>query len=273
MRFSYIVLLLIIILILPASILQAADQPSYGPNAQLAQGKTLFFSARRLFISMEGTPAEVKSLLNASKKVFSSLENDYDRSLWLGQVEYLNATIAGVNKDDKQSVINLNDCVTLSKAALKFNSNSSDARHLLADCYMKLTTYNGLGYTLMHVPSALKLLNESLDIDSTNYSVYNSLAVYYVNAPGIVGGGNEKGIEAFRRALSSRDEFDNFMSYVWMGAVYGIMDKRAEGLNSLQKALAIYPNNTWAKTLYNEVNTNSLKGKNLSDIRRELLGS
>jgi tetratricopeptide (TPR) repeat protein len=109
--------------------------------------------------------------------------------------------------------------------------------------------YKGGIYMMTKGPQALKLLKKALSLDEKNYTAMNSLGMYYINAPAIGGGSVDKGIEVLQKALESKDEFDNFISNVWLGTAFQKKKNTDEASRHYQSALKIFPNCPWVKRL------------------------
>lgn len=133
--------------------------------------------------------------------------------------------------------------------ALKINPKSSDANRVLADTIMRLMDYKGAIYMMSKGPQALKLLNKALSLDEKNYAAMNSLGMYYIEAPAIGGGSVAKGMDILQKALESKDQYENFISNIWLGKAFQKKNNSSEGEQHFQKALGIYPNSPWVKEL------------------------
>ena len=110
---------------------------------------------------------------------------------------------------------------------------------------------------MTHGPQACNMLKHALELDKKNFTAYDSLGVYYINAPVIGGGSMAKGIQTLQNALESKDEFDNFISHVWLGQAYQKKKDSDQAVKYLKKALEIYPNSPWAKGLLKQIEKNS----------------
>ena len=219
-----------------------------GAKNGIVQGKELFLQGRDAFYRSQTPLAEVMAILTAAKQSLHQTKN-HEGYYWLGQVEYLLGEVAEVAGNKREAARGFTESENRAKQALDLNKKSSDAHRLLADTYMRLMSYKGTLYMISHGPQALKLLKKALSLDPNNYTALNSLGMYYINSPKLGGGSVNKGIEVLEEALMSKDEFDNFISHIWLGQAWQKKNKKTEAIRHFKEALLIYPHNSWAKSL------------------------
>lgn len=262
-KMGYLVLTVVLVSLLLFSLMAgislqtgAVDNKNVRSNDQssnIVKGKELFFTGREMFYNAEAEIVEIKNTLKASKDYFSQLEDGFEKYYWQAQVEFVLAEIAEATEKKREAAQSFYASSNLIKKGLEYEPKSSDAHRLLADTYMRLTNYNGTMYMISHGPQALELLNKAISLDKENYTAFNSLATYYINAPAIGGGSVDKGIKVLQKALESEDKFDNFISYVWLGIAYAKKKKINDAVKNLNKALEIYPNSPWAKGIFKKI--------------------
>lgn len=217
-------------------------------DERITQGKELFFQGRQAYYSAKVPLAQVVEVLTTAKEVLTQAKN-YEGYYWLGQTEYVLGEVAETMGNQPEAARAFTKSGKWAKQALEVKENSSDALRLLADTYMRLMNYRGTLYMVSYGPQALKLLKKALALEKNNYTAINSLAMYYINAPAIGGGDLDRGIEALENALHSPDEFDNFISYVWLGTAWQKKGAPEKAKAYFRQALTIYPENPWAKGL------------------------
>lgn len=222
-------------------------------NPDFIQGRKLFFQARQLYYNAEIPPQKAQELLKGSIDFLNQLPDDYEKYYWQSQVQFVRGEIAENSGDKKLAAQSFTGSGQLAGQAIKYNSKSSDARRIQADTIMRLMDYKGAMYAMTQGSRCVTLLKDALELDTHNYTAMNSLGVYYINAPAIGGGSVDKGIDILRKALEGKDEFDNFISNVWLGTAFQKKKNSAEAVKYYNTALAIYPNNPWAKGLVKEV--------------------
>ena len=227
-----------------------------GPGGQedaLKEGIAWYLTARRIFYNAEAPTEEAKKKLLAVKEFFGQRLTGAEQYYWLAMVEFTLAELEEMRGEKRAASQAFTECSRWAEKALKANKGLSDAHRILADSYMRLMSYNGAIYTMSKAPQAVKLLNKAISLDKKNYAAFIALGVYYLNAPAIGGGSVEKGIEALRKALESKDEFDLFLSYLWLGKAYGQLKKEEEARACFNKALEIYPQSPWAMEWLNQL--------------------
>lgn len=218
-------------------------------NIHLIEGQNCFAKARNMFYNAEAPLNEVVKLLIQSNESFARLPEGFDKYYWSANAAYLSGELAEGAGDKQKAALDFTESNVLISKALNFNPKSSDANRVLADTIMRLMDYKGAIYMMAKGPQALKLLNKALSLDEKNYAAMNSLGMYYINAPAIGGGSVEKGIEVLQKALESKDEFDNFISNVWLGTAFQKKKNTSEASQYYQRALKIFPNSPWVKGL------------------------
>ena len=124
---------------------------------------------------------------------------------------------------------------------------SSQGYRLLADTYMQLMPVKGFFYSAANGGRLKSLPQKAIKRNPQNYKAHISLALFYIHAPAFGGGSIAKGIEMLLVALKSAEKVDRFNAYMWLGIIYQKEKNYQEAMLYLNKALAIYPNNGWAK--------------------------
>jgi tetratricopeptide (TPR) repeat protein len=226
-------------------------------NEYLVKGKELFAQGRTIFFSGKGDFDEAINALTASKEFFTKLGDDFENYYWRGEAEFVLAEIFEVNNDKRKAAQSFSESSKLSEKALIYNDKSSDGNRLVADTYMRLMNYNGTIYAMSHSSKTFKLLNKALSINKNNYPVYNSLAMCYFYTPTFAGGSIEKTIRSLEKALESKDQYTNFISYMWLGIVYDKKKDKAKAINYFTKALEIYPESPWAKEYMKKIKSSN----------------
>lgn len=219
----------------------------------LKEGIASYLAARRMFYNAEAPMEEAQKELLAAKEYFRQRLTGDEQCFWLAKIEFTLGELEEARGEKRAAAQAFTESGRWAEKALKANKGHSDAHRVLADTYMRLMSYNGAIYTMSKAPQAVKLLNKAISLDKKNYTAFISLGVYYLNAPAIGGGSVEKGMEALRKALESNDEFDNFLSYLWLGYAYRQLKKDDEAQGCFKKALEIYPQSPWATEWLNEI--------------------
>jgi tetratricopeptide (TPR) repeat protein len=213
---------------------------------ELEDGKELFLTARSNFYNNQQDFSTTITTLEESQDYFSQSSTDFSKFYWQAQAKFVIAEIYESKEKPRKAAQSFNRSESLIKKALR-KKETSDALRLLADCYMRQMDYKGQLYKMTHGPKSLQLLKKSIELNSANYTAYNSLGTYYINAPKIGGGDINQGIKMLKKALASTNQFDNFITYQWLGIAYNKQNNTEQALNHINHALEIYPNSNWAK--------------------------
>lgn len=217
------------------------------------EGQELYYQGRSIYYSSEGNIKDALQVLNKSYGRFAELEDNDQKFFWQGQVQFLLGEIYEVLEDKRQAAQAFNQSGKLAEKALKANPRFSEGYRLLSDTYMRLMAYNGSLYATTKGPEAQKLLYKAIKLDKSNYTAYNSLGIYLINAPKIGGGDINKGINMLNKALDSDNEYDNFISYVWLSTGYQKKGNMNKALKNIEKAEDIYPNSRWAQGIKEQI--------------------
>lgn len=226
-----------------------------GNGIELEEGKELYFRARTLYCNGEAPLEEVETILDSCNNILSALEDGFNRYYWLGRLRFLQGEVAEARADGEKSreaALLFEEAANLAEKAVKEKENS-DAHRLLADSYMRLMRYKGVLFAITKGSQLLKILNKAVSLDVHNYEALNSLGIYYLNAPDIGGGDLDKGINALKQALESKDELDNYISYVWLAIAFDKKGDTRTARKYAKYASDIYPNGGMAKYLLSEL--------------------
>ncbi len=220
----------------------------------LQTGKDLYLKGRKMFYNAENTLDVVRATWLSSKDSFAKLAEGDLKCYWLAQVEFSLAELDETMGNNKEANIGFSKSNDLVKKAIEYNKKFSDAYRLLADTYMRLMDYNGPLYSVSHGPEALRLTKKAFQLDTQNFTALISSGIYYINAPKIGGGNIGKGMADLKKALASKDSFDQFLAHVWLGRAYLKKGNKTEALDNFNQALRIYPNSSWAKRFASQCN-------------------
>lgn len=222
-------------------------------GALIIKGKDLYDQGRKMFYNAESEVSDAKAALIAGQEVFRQLEEGFPRYYWQAIVQFELGRITETTGDKVAAGKYFDETIMLSKKALLLDGNSSDANRLLGSSYAKLINVRVPMSVVRHMAKIPKLLNLAIHLDENNYAAYTSLGIYYYNLPKLFGGSLDKAVSYMQKARDSKDEFERFYTYAWLGIVYRQQEKMVEAVASLNGALAIYPNSPWVKGLLREV--------------------
>ncbi len=119
-----------------------------------------------------------------------------------------------------------------------------------AEYYRVLGTLYGQAVTdlmsgLMYGPKARDAVDKAVELAPKSAAMYVARGVGNYYLPAAMGGGSDKAIADFRKAiaLDARDA----EAYLWLGVALRKENKDAEARQALQKSLQLNPDRLWAK--------------------------
>jgi tetratricopeptide (TPR) repeat protein len=119
-----------------------------------------------------------------------------------------------------------------------------------AEFYRVLGTLYGQAVTdlvsgLSYGPKARDAVNRAVELAPTSAAMYVARGVGNYYLPAAMGGGAEKAIADFRKAiaLNPRDA----EAYLWLGVALRKLNRDAEARQAFQKSLQLNPSRLWAK--------------------------
>lgn len=121
----------------------------------------------------------------------------------------------------------------------------SDGHRLLGETKMRITSLKGWAHALVHTGTAKSSLDRALELDSQNAEAHLALGVYYLYAPGLLGGSPQKAVEELKKVETLGDETTRFLAHRWQGVAYAKLGQIEEAQQHFLKALAIYPKSSW----------------------------
>ncbi len=222
-------------------------------NYDLEQGKRNFFKAREDYYNDKTDISEVIERIEESISYIERVDDKYKRNLWKSKAKFLLGEIYEMKEEKRSAAKAFENSCDLALKALKINDNSSEAHQVLADNYMRLINYRGTIYMITSGPKSLKLLQKAIKLDQKNYTAFNALGIYYINAPKIGGGNVKKGIKMLNEALKSESKYDNFISHIWLAKSFVKLKEKQDATYNIKQALSIYPNSKWAQIILEEV--------------------
>ncbi len=240
-----------------APLAETPSQPE--PSVQslsVEEAQALFVQARKLFYNAASAEDFLKAreqlqTIEAGLKV-SAASNPDDANVfyWLGQVQYTLGELWETQQEKRQARQYFETCWELAKRAAELNEKLSDAHRLIGDVIGRLIEYKGWRFAASNGPKAKAELERALQLDPQNAMAHLALGQWYFFTPGIFGGNLDKALQAFTQALElARDEHEKFLAYVWLGQALGKRKETEKAREHFQKALTIYPNSGWAKSL------------------------
>ncbi len=225
-------------------------------QALLAQGYRLFYDPANAGEFHKGR----EHLQSAEAGLNALIEHSPDTAEafhLLGQVqfalgEHFETAIDawGVQPDEKAAGRCFEASLKSAARAVELDKRHSDAHRLHAEAIMRLIRYKGWMFAATKSPKARKGVEQAIQLDDTNAMAHSALGRWYFFAPERFGGDIDRAQLAFTRALElAHGEHERFLAHVWLGQALARREETERARQHFQSALAIYPNNSWAKAL------------------------
>jgi tetratricopeptide (TPR) repeat protein len=234
-----------------------ASLPASGtpvPMEAVDTGRRLLTAATDSFFDQSGDSEALRTLLEQSRGAFVGIQEAAERSYWLAEVEYLYGFVEqgdGRMAEAERRFAAGRDLALESLA----QAESSRAYRLLADIYAQLLILNGLLYKMSYGPKVRELAEEALRLEEGNAKARLTLALFYKNAPPIAGGSEAKSLRLLHdlERVPNLERVDRFAVNAWLGISYSEKGRRAEARRYLERALAVYPGNSWLRGMLEEL--------------------
>lgn len=196
---------------------------------------------------------DLESLLKA-QRIFEDLIAQYPQNyLYHYYLAKVNCEISNIfywEKNDKNRArICVEKGIEEVKKSIELNDDYAEAHLLLATLYgHKIAYANSLKailYGPKYGPKIEEEFERAFDLDPDNPDLYLQWGMSDLHKPKFFGGGTDKAIEKFKKALSLKPEFAD--AYICLGIAYKREGDIKRAKEYLEKALSISPNNRWAK--------------------------
>ncbi len=247
----------------PPAEMPIQPKPSSQPIS-IEQARRSFAQARKLFYNAANAEEflrareQLQTLEAGLKALIESSLNDAQAFYWLGQVQYalaesFEAGIKGVQADRRRARQYFEAAWGSAKRAVELEEKLSDAHRLIGDVIGRLIAYKGWQFAAANSLKAKAALERAIELDSKNAMAYLALGHWYFFTPAMFGGDLKKALQAFAKALElADDEHEMFLAHIWLGQALIKQKELEKARDHFQRALAIYPNNSWAKALLDE---------------------
>jgi tetratricopeptide (TPR) repeat protein len=212
-------------------------------DPKLEKGKKLFFQAQEMFVASEPKLDEVLTRLEESIPYFTEIENQPLRYYWLARVAYLKGVVEKEQNSPKKAEENFSSSKELILESLK-REDFSDGYRLLADIEGQLIFYGNLYYKTKFGPGIKDFILKAIDLDVSNEKAYLSLALYYRDAPLIVGGSLEKSKDILKKMIevTHSDRIDLFSLFLWIDTAWVNSDFDQKKIKDSIAVLSLFSN-------------------------------
>jgi len=139
----------------------------------------------------------------------------------LSRVAYLEGIVEKEQNNPENAEENFISSKELILESLK-REDFSDGYRLLADIEGQLISFGNLYYKTKFGPRIKGLIIKAIDLDVSNEKAYISMALYYRDAPQIVGGRLEKSKDIIKKMIeiTHSDQIDLFSLFLWINTAW-----------------------------------------------------
>jgi tetratricopeptide (TPR) repeat protein len=176
------------------------------------------------------------------------MEESQAKLYWQGRVFYIYGFFEQSENRREEAKNCFLSSQTLAEEALSFGEFSEGYR-LLADAYAQLLNYNGIFYKMSTGRKIMDLATKAIQLDPRNVKAHLTLAISYMFAPPIAGGGLHRSLETLHKleSFSGVERQDRFSINAWLGMAYSKKGEEKKAIKYFRNALSIYPGNSWMK--------------------------
>lgn len=191
-------------------------------------------------------------LLRGAYELLAQLElSESERLYWIARIEFelgswYQGAVYGEGPEAQQALPYYEKAHQLARELTQRAPELSEGHRLWGESLMRVISLRGWFHALTHAEMAKSALKRALALDPQNAEAHLALGVYYLYAPGLLGGSLEKALEFFEQAEGfALDETTRFLTHRWRGVAYAKMGERAKARAFFRQALEIYPHSGW----------------------------
>ena len=212
-------------------------------DLECKKGESMYFQARELFFALTPRCGEALKILEESIPFFTGIEDKQLIYYWLARVAYLKGVVEKEQNNHKKAEENFSYSKELILKSLDIGDFSEGYR-LLVDVEGQLILYRNLYYKTKFGPGIKDFIIKAIDLDGSNEKAYISLALYYRDAPLIVGGSLEKSKDILKKMINitHSDRIDLFSLYLWIDTAWINFNNNREKVSDCISILNLFSN-------------------------------
>jgi len=212
-------------------------------DLEFKKGESLYFQAEEMFVAPTPKLSEVIIILEESIPYFTEIENKQLRDYWLAKVAYLKGAVEKERNHDEKAEEDFSLSKKLISASLEIGDFSEGYR-VLADVEGQLISYRNLYYKTKFGPGIKNFITKAIELDPGNEKAYISLAMYYRDAPPIVGGDLKKSESILKKMIDTThsDQIDLFSLYLWIDTAWTNSDHHLKKVKDYISVLSLFSN-------------------------------
>ena len=245
---------------IPAQGLEMSEPQTKAPDtptqALFEQGRRLLYNSTTMEeFSKAGT------LLEQAKGSLKALtENDPNNPLnfyWLAQAEFelgewYAAEIQEIGRkaDRRKAEEQFKLAWKVAEHSVQLDKGFSDSHRLVGETIMRLIGFKGWRFAAANNSKAQQEIKRAIQLAPKNAQVHKALGLWYFFTPRMFGGNLNKAISSLQQAKQlATDDHVSFLANMWLGQAFLKKKDKPKAKSHFQKALEIYPNSGWGKSL------------------------
>lgn len=222
-------------------------------ESSFQHGKILFDTASADLINEAVKNGQIRNGLDKSLYYFSCMEGSREKYYWQARAEYIYGIAEQEENKSTEAEDHFLSALDFAEKALEYGEFSEGLR-ILADTYAQLLKYNGLIYKVRKGRKVIELSEKAIKLDPSNVKAHLTLAVSYMYAPPIAGGSVDRTISMLLKVqgIARPTRPERFFLNAWLATAYAKKIQPSKARLYAQRALMIYPGNTWMRKLLEE---------------------
>jgi len=212
-------------------------------DSKYERGTNLYYQAREMFVTQTPKSGEVITILEESIPFFTEIGNKQLKYYWLAKVAYLKGVVEKERSNHEKAEEDFSFSKKLILESLDIGDFSEGYR-LLADIEGQLISYHNLYYKAKFGPGIKDFAIKAIELDPGNEKAYISLAMYYRDAPLIVGGSLKKCKVILKKMIDAThsNRINLFSLYLWINTAWINSDYNQEKVRDCISLLSLFSN-------------------------------
>lgn len=236
---------------------------SFHLQAAETSQQPLLDKARDLIYNFDPQDENILPLLSKARESFAFEPDSCTKNYWLSRTEFLFGMAYRRKNDNVTALGYFEHAKDLIMQAIQCGDFPEGYAHL-SEIYVQILWCKGITYQLKNLDKARDIPLKALQADPNNITARQSLAVFYIKAPQIMGGNIDKGISLLTN-YDNKDKAESFKNYYILGTAYRKKGDLHKAIHYFQLALSLYPQNKWVSEDLGEICKNNSAQFHLTD--------
>lgn len=230
-------------------------------------GLSLMPGSDKLAGISEGRPAEARRLLEAGESAFAAEALARARAIfdqlarsapdspsipyYQARVALALASVHAWRKETDQALREIDQAIASAKTAIQRDPQHSDAHRILGEAYGRLINLKGGMTGVLYGRRSYNELALALKLDPDNPRASLAMGIWKLRTPKLFGGDADEAVRHFQKAIQLQPT--SVQARVWLGVALKERGRRAEAREVLEQAVALDPQNVWARSELDQV--------------------